>query len=722
MTRAAVGHGAAVAVALIMGAFAQRVGAATYHQTVPRPARFAFVTNLTNSTISNYTVDSTGFLRPNGYTLCSSGGAPLCIAVDPLSRFAHCGTFGTGAQNALISYTLGANGRLAQTASISPFAGPNDLSYSVDGNTLYYPNLDSNFLRQFTVNATTGALTQLGGDIPSGMTPETPVVHPTLRVAYCVNYTDSNISVYSMASGTNALTETTTPATRVAVSPAGVPGPIAMTVSRNGRWAYVANYEASTMHVYTIDQTTGALTSLAGQQPVTVANMVNPTSLVVDNTSNTLYVCNDGSNNVSVLSLNQTTGAITLIQTIAAGTNPARINLDPSNNFVYVVNRVSNDVTMYSRSASTGQLTTLGTVRTQGMPYAMAVSAGATALTPTPRFAYCTNSGVDNIGMYSINATSGALTALNPATIGSNGDQPLWAEIEPTGRFLYCLNRGDNGGARGIQRFSINATSGQLTAQGGLVATDDGPRRFAIEPSGRFLYLAHDTDRSLWTFSIDPGTGALIRLTAAGHTILPGNAVWGLSVDVTGQYLLLPDRTNNVTSVYAINPTTGTLTFVADSAAQGTGPYTVRGDPTGRFVYVGNTPNPETAAYTLAATGTMGTIGTASAGGTTSIQLDVTPNGRFAYSANFGTNNVGRFTVNQTTGALTGNGVTGVGTRPQGLIVDPSGRFLYVPNSGSDTISQFSINQTTGALTAIGGGTVATGDGPHTVTIFGVLQ
>lgn len=721
------GNVVAVAVAVLMGGFAGKVGAATFTATVPQPPRYAFITNLGSGTISQYTIDATtGVLRPNGYTLCASGGQPICIAVDPANKFAMSGTFGTvAAQNALTAYTIATSGatggRLTQVDNEVTHAGPNDLAFSIDGTTLYYPNLDSNFLRQFTVNTTTGIMAALGGTISTGTTPETPVVHPTLRVVYVPSFSDGNIAMYSNNNAGNALTETLGARVPIAGPSGSAPGPVSMVVPRNGKWAYVGAYETSSLHVFNINQSSGVLTAHATQPLLLPAGMTRPASLAADNTSNTLYCCNDGSNNVSVFSINQTTGVLTLIQTIAAGGNPARLNMDPSNSFVYCVNRTTNDVTMYSRAA-TGLLTTLGTVRAMNQPYAMAIAAG-TAQTYVPKFAYCTNSGDDSIGQYSINATTGALTALNPRDVDSEGGQPLWAEIEPTGRFLYCLCRNDTGnGGRGIQRFTINQTTGQLTASGNLVATDDSPRRFAIEPSGRFLYLAHDTDQSIWTYSINAGTGALTRITGTAFTISTGNEIWGITVDVTGQFLLVPDRTNNRTSSYAINPVTGGLTFIQDSAAQGVDPYTVRNDPTGRFVYVGNNTSPETATYTLSATGTWGTVGTATAGGTTSIQFDVTPNGKFGYSANFGTNNVGVFTINQGTGALTSAGVQGVGQRPQGLIVDPSGKFLYVPNSGSATISCFTINQTTGALTAIGGGTVAAADGPHTVTIFGVLQ
>jgi YVTN family beta-propeller protein len=84
----------------------------------------------------------------------------------------------------------------------------------------------------------------------------------------------------------------------------------------------------------------------------------------VDPTGKFAYVTNFGSNDVSMYTINATTGALTSIGTIAAGSTPTSIAIHPSGRFAYVTNSGSNDVSMYSIDSASGALTLMGTIGT----------------------------------------------------------------------------------------------------------------------------------------------------------------------------------------------------------------------------------------------------------------------------------------------------------------------------------------------------------------------
>jgi DNA-binding beta-propeller fold protein YncE len=65
----------------------------------------------------------------------------------------------------------------------------------------------------------------------------------------------------------------------------------------------------------------------------------------------------------SMYTIDATTGALTSMGTIAAGTDPVSVAVDPSGKFAYVTNSGSNDVSMYS-IGSTGTLTLIATIGT----------------------------------------------------------------------------------------------------------------------------------------------------------------------------------------------------------------------------------------------------------------------------------------------------------------------------------------------------------------------
>jgi YVTN family beta-propeller protein len=68
----------------------------------------------------------------------------------------------------------------------------------------------------------------------------------------------------------------------------------------------------------------------------------------VDPAGKFAYVTNSGSNDVSMYTIDATTGALTSMGTIAAGTDPVSVAVDPAGKFAYVTNSGSNDVSMYT--------------------------------------------------------------------------------------------------------------------------------------------------------------------------------------------------------------------------------------------------------------------------------------------------------------------------------------------------------------------------------------
>jgi DNA-binding beta-propeller fold protein YncE len=190
-------------------------------------------------------------------------------------------------------------------------------------------------------------------------------------------------------------------------------------------------------------------------------------------------------------------------------------------------------------------------------------------------------------------------------------------------------------------------------------------------------------------------------------------------------------------SMYMINPTTGALTSIGppiNSGDEGADSVTV--DPSGKFVYVGNSGGGDTpgsvSAYSIdAATGNLGFSGRLwapcapppSPGSCSPWSLVVDPSGRFAYVANeggFTPTSISMYTINPSTGALTILGTIAAEGRAVSVTVDPTGKFAYVPTQSTPpgstgNVSMYTINAKTGALASIG--TIAAGTDPVSVAV-----
>lgn len=77
--------------------------------------------------------------------------------------------------------------------------------------------------------------------------------------------------------------------------------------------------------------------------------------------------------------------------------------------------------------------------------------------------------------------------------------------ISPDGKFLYASNRGE---ANTISIFKI-LNNGQLQTQSVVSSLGKGPRNFVIDPTGKFLLVAHQYSNEVVVFKRDTVSGAM---------------------------------------------------------------------------------------------------------------------------------------------------------------------------------------------------------------------
>jgi YVTN family beta-propeller protein len=317
------------------------------------------------------------------------------------------------------------------------------------------------YVTMYTINATTGALASIGPPVAShDEGAHSVTVDPLGKFAYVANWgegdTAGSVSMYTINATTGTLTSTGTIEAPCAPPPSpGSCAPWSVAVDPSGKFAYVANqggFAPTSISMYAIDATTGALTAIG-----LIAAEGRAVSVTVHPSGKFAYVADVSNgfpgenNNISMYNINAT-GALTFTGTIPAGLSPSSITIDPSGKFAYVTNSGSNDVSMYTINDSIGTLTSMG-------PIAAGTGPASIAADPTGKFAYVTNSGSNDVSMYTINATTGALTSIGTIAAGSS---PTSIAIERSGKFAYVTNSGSNN----VSMYSIDSATGALTLIG----------------------------------------------------------------------------------------------------------------------------------------------------------------------------------------------------------------------------------------------------------------
>jgi 6-phosphogluconolactonase (cycloisomerase 2 family) len=338
-----------------------------------------------------------------------------------------------------------------------------------------------------------------------GVGPTAIALDPAGKFAYvadegCPDDFDGSVSKYTIDPSSGLLTSVGQPVTT------GDFGADAVAVDPSGKFVYVANWgsgnTAGSVSMYTINPNSGALTStgiiVAPCAPPPSPGGCAPWSLAVHPSGRFVYVANQGGfspTSVSVYAVNAQTGALTLVQVIAADGRATQVSVDPSGKFAYVLDSDGPtrglNISMYEID-TTGILTHTGSITVGSTPTSIVIH-------PSGKFAYV-NTTSNGIAMYSIDATTGALTSIGALAGG------FLSVIHPSGKFAYGTN------AESASIYTIDTTTGVLSLAG-TTGTDSVP--IAIHPSGKFAY-GFGGPNSVSTYSIDAGTGVLTLIGTLG--------------------------------------------------------------------------------------------------------------------------------------------------------------------------------------------------------------
>ena len=259
-------------------------------------------------------------------------------------------------------------------------------------------------------------------------------------------------------------------------------------------------------------QKTGKLTFLNAQG----SGGAGPCHVSVDKTGKTVLVANYGSGSCASLPVEadgKLHEAASVFQHKGTSVDKGRqegphahsINTSPDGKFAFCADLGLDEILIYKLDASKGSMT-------PNDPPFTKVEGGSGprhfAFHPSGKFAYTNGEMTSTVISMTYDAEKGML---NPFQIISSlpeatkGNSTAEVVVHPSGKFLYCSNRGHNS----IAIFSIDEKTGSLKALGHQGEGIKVPRNFNIDPTGKFLIVANEAGNSVIVFEIDQKTGGL---------------------------------------------------------------------------------------------------------------------------------------------------------------------------------------------------------------------
>ena len=324
----------------------------------------------------------------------------------------------------------------------------------------------------FRMHPDTGALRPVGA-AAVGPNPSFLAVHPGHRFLYAVNEVgqwegrpSGGVSAFSVEPESGALTP-------LGSRPSGGGAPCYVSVDRTGRSALVATYMGGNVSVLPIgaDGALGEATALVQHQGTgpNASRQERPHAhCIIPDPSNRYALAADlGIDRVMVYRFDDRAGtlspAATPFAAMPPGAGPRHLAFHPSGRYLYVVNELD---------------LTLGALRWDGDAGTLAPLAMLPLLERRP---------------------AGDLSAAD-------------LHVAPSGRFLYASVRGDNS----LSVLSLDAAGTTPTLVQRVSTGGNWPRNFALDPSGRLLFVANQRSNSIVAFRVDQATG---RLTPTGQQV-----------------------------------------------------------------------------------------------------------------------------------------------------------------------------------------------------------
>jgi 6-phosphogluconolactonase (cycloisomerase 2 family) len=277
-----------------------------------------------------------------------------------------------------------------------------------------------------------------------------------------------------------------------------------------------------------------------------------------------LYVSNAATteNDISLFDI-ASNGVLTEVfprTSVAPYTLPNFLAMDPSGAYLYVADVGSNYISVFSIASSTGALAAV-----TGSPFPTELPILNMKLTPSGKYLYVSSGGGSTqpsgvIEVFSVNA--GTLQLVQP-TFATAGNNPSGLAIDPSGKYLYVANSGSNS----ISIFTIEATGGLQQVQNSPLNDNySAPISMTLDPAGAFLYVANQTSNNVAAYTIDSTTGlpSILTLTnTINNTTTTAfsteNSPSFLAVDPTGKYLFVGNQGSSAAGIQSLQVNNGNL-------------------------------------------------------------------------------------------------------------------------------------------------------------------
>jgi 6-phosphogluconolactonase len=207
----------------------------------------------------------------------------------------------------------------------------------------------------------------------------------------------------------------------------------------------------------------------------------HPHSAVFSPDNRFVIIADRGVDRVFVYHLNYSTATLEpnepAFVTLGAGWGPRHLAFHPNGKYLYLIHEMGSRLTTFDYDAASGTLKETQTISTLPDGFSGYDHSAELQVDRAGRFVYGSNRGDDSIGVFAVNASTGALTPIQH--VSTQGKTPRNFSLDPTGTYLFAANQDSDS----VVMFRVNHSTGKLTPTGKVLKDSPEPTCIVFVPA-----------------------------------------------------------------------------------------------------------------------------------------------------------------------------------------------------------------------------------------------
>jgi 6-phosphogluconolactonase len=307
------------------------------------------------------------------------------------------------------------------------------------------------------------------------------------------------------------------------------------------------NARGDGINVYRVDAASGRW-----EHVQLLSDLVNPSFLTLDAAKRTLYTVHGDSSEVSSFRIDPATGRLSpLNQQSTRGKNPVHLAIDPTGRFMVIPNHVTSSLVVLPirEDGSLGEVIDLFELKGKIGPHRVEqpfAKPHQTEFDPAGRFIVVPDKGLDCVWTFRLDEAGKLHTAEPPLVQAREGSGPRHIAFHKQMPLAYVVNELDST----VTSYRYDPGTGRLAPfqiVPSLPESFTGNSRaseIAVSADGRFVYASNRGFDSVAVFSVDPANS---WLTAVDFPRSGGKTPRFFALDPTGRFMYVantsPTRT-----------------------------------------------------------------------------------------------------------------------------------------------------------------------------------